>query len=183
MQFVRAPDEHVFIPRRHHPSNPSSLPSFPFLSPSADIHLEALNLIEIFLLILPFEWWLPTAQYNQLNDAVMAVIYTPLLLVTSYLERRAAQAVCSNRRRGEADDETTQEWEQGVGGTGVDVELDLEREGWASRVKAAAPDVQNGQAVLEVRKLRDEMKELKALVEKLGGGGERGHGEATRDNK
>src|ERR1700709_2727614 len=55
MQFVRAPDENVFI--------------------------APLNLIEIFFLIIPFEWWLPDDLYARLNDYVMAVVYAPLLIV------------------------------------------------------------------------------------------------------
>ncbi|KAH8632272.1 Calcium channel [Alternaria alternata] len=42
MQFVRAPDENVFIA--------------PF------------NLIEMFCLILPFEWWMDEKRYDKLND-------------------------------------------------------------------------------------------------------------------
>jgi hypothetical protein len=57
MQFVRAPDENVFIP--------------PF------------NLIEIFLLAIPLEWWMDKKRYEQLNDIVMAIIYSPVLLVAS----------------------------------------------------------------------------------------------------
>ena len=44
LQFVRAPDQNVFLP--------------PF------------NLVEIFGLILPFEWWLSKARYAKLNDKV-----------------------------------------------------------------------------------------------------------------
>jgi len=44
MQFVRAPDENVFIA--------------PF------------NLIEMFFLILPFEWWMDEKRYDKLNDMV-----------------------------------------------------------------------------------------------------------------
>jgi len=54
MQFVRAPDENVFIA--------------PF------------NLIELFCLVIPFEWWLPRHRYERLNDIVMGIIYSPVLL-------------------------------------------------------------------------------------------------------
>ena len=62
MQFVRAPDENVFIA--------------PF------------NLIEMLFLILPFEWWMDDARYDHLNDCVMSVLYSPLLVVTAFLEQR-----------------------------------------------------------------------------------------------
>ena len=72
MQFVRAPDENVFIP--------------PF------------NLIELFLLVIPFEWWMPKATYERLNDYVMGVIYAPLLLLTAALEVRTARQVSRRSR-------------------------------------------------------------------------------------
>src|SRR5277367_2579468 len=62
MRFVRAPDENVFIA--------------PF------------NLIEVFFLIIPFEWWMDANCYERLNNYVMAVIYSPLLTVTAYHEAR-----------------------------------------------------------------------------------------------
>ncbi|KAK5140288.1 hypothetical protein LTR04_003066, partial [Oleoguttula sp. CCFEE 6159] len=133
MQFVRAPDENVFIA--------------PF------------NLIELFLLILPFEWWLPKHRYERLNDYVMGTIYSPLLLITAYLEMRQAYQVKSNRRRGEEDDDTIEEWEQ------LAAEIDLEGEGWAKRVEDTRPNVVTDAALLEVRELRDEIKELKGLLE------------------
>ncbi|RJE21452.1 Potassium ion channel Yvc1 [Aspergillus sclerotialis] len=85
MQFVRAPDENVFIP--------------PF------------NLLEIIFLVLPFEWWLPRAYYAKLNDVAMGIIYSPLLLITASLEVLNARRIRWNRRRGEAEDDNVQEWE------------------------------------------------------------------------
>jgi len=64
VQFIRAPDENVFIA--------------PF------------NLIEILVLVIPFEWWLPREKYEALNDAVMAS-FTPLcclLLLCSRLKQQ-----------------------------------------------------------------------------------------------
>ena len=84
LQFVRAPDENVFIA--------------PF------------NLVELFGLVLPFEWWMSDKQYARLNDYVMGVLYSPLLLVTAYLETRTARTVRFNRKRNEADDDTIEEW-------------------------------------------------------------------------
>ncbi|KAI3319540.1 hypothetical protein HD806DRAFT_509317 [Xylariaceae sp. AK1471] len=136
MQFVRAPDENVFIA--------------PF------------NLIEVFFLIIPFEWWLPKKQYERLNDIVMATIYSPLLLCAAIFEVRTAKEVRRNRRRGEADDDTIEEWEQMVD------QVDFEGEGWAKKVGESKANVEDEAAVLEVRQLRSEVKELKTLLEKLG---------------
>ncbi|KAL9057460.1 MAG: hypothetical protein Q9162_002297 [Coniocarpon cinnabarinum] len=85
LNFVRAPDEHVYIP--------------------------PLNLVEIFGVILPFEWWMSSYNYDRLNYYVMAVIYAPLLLITSLIEKREAKTIAWNRNRGEADDDTIEEWE------------------------------------------------------------------------
>ncbi|OBT43441.1 hypothetical protein VE00_06140 [Pseudogymnoascus sp. WSF 3629] len=133
MLYVRAPDENVFIA--------------PF------------NLIEIFGLILPFEWWISKRTYMKLNDYVMAVIYAPLLIVAAYFEMRSARDVTSNRKRGEADDDTVEEWEQ------LDSsELDLEGEGWTKSVESAKSNVDLDQATVEVRELREELAELKELM-------------------
>lgn len=135
MQFVRAPDENVFIA--------------PF------------NLIEMFFLILPFEWWMDDARYDHLNDCVMAVLYSPLLIVTAFLEQREARVVRNNRKRGEADEDVTHEWEQ------VLHECDFESDGWDKKVQNSKPNVEFDTAVLEVKKLQDEVKELKDLLIKL----------------
>ncbi|KAF2708613.1 hypothetical protein K504DRAFT_379979 [Pleomassaria siparia CBS 279.74] len=135
MQFVRAPDENVFIA--------------PF------------NLIELFVLILPFEWWLPKARYERLNNIVMGVIYSPLLIITAFLETRSAHKVRFNRRRGEEDDDQVQEWEQVLN------ECDFEADGWDKKVQATKPNVEFDTTVLEIRGLRQEVGELKALITEL----------------
>lgn len=133
MQFIRAPDENVFIA--------------PF------------NLIEIFGLILPFEWWMSTARYERLNNIVMATIYSPLLLITAYIETKQAHVVKLNRRNHEEDDNTTQEWEV------MQADLDFESEGWTKRVEATKPNVETDAAVLEVQELKEQVLELKKLME------------------
>ncbi|KAF2742283.1 hypothetical protein M011DRAFT_412874 [Sporormia fimetaria CBS 119925] len=135
MQFVRAPDENVFIA--------------PF------------NLIELFLLVLPFEWWLPKDKYERLNDIVMSVIYSPLLAITAFMETRQAHRVSLNRRRGEDDDDVVHEWEQ------VLHECDFEADGWDKKVQQTKPNVEFDTAVLEVRKLQAEMNTLKELLLEL----------------
>ena len=134
MQFVRAPDENVFIA--------------PF------------NLIELFFLVIPLEWWMSTHRYERLNNYVMGVIYSPLLLVTSWFETRAAAEVRSNRSRGEEDDDTIEEWEQ------LDGEIDFEAEGWAKKVESGRPNVEIEAAVLEVRQLREIVEDMQKTIEK-----------------
>ena len=106
LNFIRAPDEHVFI--------------------------APLNLIEIIVLVLPFEWSTPKWVYQRLVTIVMAVIYAPLLLVTALIEQRDARTIIWNRRRGEADDDTIEEWEV------LDYQPDDGE--WAKKVKASSPD-------------------------------------------
>lgn len=137
MQFVRAPDENVFIA--------------PF------------NLIELFCLVLPFEWWLPKTRYERLNDLVMGFLYSPLLVVTAAMETRQAFTVKRNRKRGEEDDDVVHEWEQ------VMHECDFEADGWDKKVQGSKPNVEFDTTMLEVRELREEVKELKGLVAELVG--------------
>jgi hypothetical protein len=140
MQFVRAPDENVFV--------------------------APLNLIEIFCLVLPFEWWMPKELYAKINDIVMMVVYFPLLTVAAFFEKRSAKTVAGNRHRGEADDDTTEEWEQ------LASTVDFENDGWNKIVKRVAPNVEEDSATLECRKLRDEVQELKEILLKLVNKGE-----------
>ena len=132
MQFVRAPDENVFI--------------------------APLNLIELILIVL-FEWWLPKKQYEALNDVVMGLIFSPILLVAAFFETRRAKEIKSNRSRGEDDDDVEEEWEQMAAQVNFE-----EEERWAKIVEAAKPNVEEEPAVVEVKKLRREMEELRTLL-------------------
>lgn len=135
MQFVRAPDENVFIA--------------PF------------NLIEIFLLVLPFEWWMPADKYDKLNDIVMSIIYSPLLFIAAFWEYRSAKKVKYNRRHGEEDDDIVEEWENS------EVQVDFESEGWDKKCALVTPNTELEPAVVLVKELQGEVKELKELVVKL----------------
>ncbi|KAL2364704.1 hypothetical protein RJZ56_002368 [Blastomyces dermatitidis] len=137
LQFVRAPDENVFIA--------------PF------------NLIEIFLLIIPFEWWLPTARYERLNHYVMGVIYSPLLLITALVETLNARRIRLNRRLGEEDDDTVQEWEEAA----QDLLMDFQAENWDLKVSETKPNVELDPCVLEVRELKGQVAELMGVVKRL----------------
>ena len=139
IQFVRAPDENVFIA--------------PF------------NLVEIFCLVIPLEWWMPKDQYERINDIVMGIIYSPVLVFTAFVETRTAHQVKFNRSRNESDDDTIEEWEQ------LYDEMDFEGTGWGKRVEETKPNVVDDGTLLEVQELRKEMKELMEMVERLKGGG------------
>ncbi|KAF1992465.1 hypothetical protein K402DRAFT_449808 [Aulographum hederae CBS 113979] len=153
MQFVRAPDENVFIA--------------PF------------NLIELLCLVLPFEWWLPKKHYEKLNDYVMGAIYSPVLLVTAFLEQREARHVKFNRGRSEADDDTIEEWEQLGEEEGGDERVCGKE--WLERCESTKPNVEVEGAVVEIRQLRGEMEELRKLI--LGLKEDRANGgDSTKDS-
>ncbi|PKY08474.1 hypothetical protein P168DRAFT_286590 [Aspergillus campestris IBT 28561] len=133
MQFIRAPDENVFIP--------------PF------------NLLEIVFLIIPFEWWLPRQHYARLNDIVMGIIYSPILVVTAYFETRDARRIRSNRRRGEEDDDHMQEWEHVAGG--VDFDLD---DSWKQVVEDTTPNVLEDSTGSEIAQLKKQISDLTDMI-------------------
>ncbi|KAB8337332.1 hypothetical protein FH972_021631 [Carpinus fangiana] len=135
LQFVRAPDENVFI--------------------------APLNLVELFCLVLPFEWWMAKPTYERLNDIVMGVLYSPLLVVTAFLEQRSAWVIKDNRRRGEEDEDTIEEWEQ------LDWKPHNEDDKWVKMVKETSPDIKMDFTTKEVLKLKDEVAEMKEMLAKL----------------
>ncbi len=134
MQFVRAPDENVYI--------------------------APLNLVEIVASALT-EWWLPKHLYETLNDWIMGFLYSPLLVVAAYLETKTAHRIRHNRARGEEDEDVVHEWEQ------LADEMDFEAEGWIKTCNAVRPNVEDDATVLEVKKLRSEVAELKTMISRL----------------
>ena len=105
-----------------------------------------------------------STRYERLNNYVMGVIYSPLLLMTAWLETQQAHMVERNRNIGESDDDVVHEWEQMSG------ELDMEGEGWTKKVEASKPNVETDVAVLEVRALKEQVEELKKIVEEKADG-------------
>ena len=122
--------------------------------------LIALNLIEIFCLIIPFEWWLPKDKYAKLNDWVMFAVYSPFMVIIAFLETREAGQVRANRARGEEDDDSTEEWEELQG------EVDILGEDWEERVAKGVPDAEKDPAVVEIQLLRAEIDELRVLIKR-----------------
>ena len=135
MQFVRAPDENVFI--------------------------APLNLLELFFLVIPLEWWMDDHKYERLNNYVMGIIYSPLLVFTAAYEAYEAHKVRSNRSRGEEDDDTIEEWEQ------MDGQYDFEGEGWVKKVQSTKPDIDVDIHVVEIRELKSQVQELKDMIKSL----------------
>lgn len=134
----------------------------------------AFNLIEITLLILPFEWWLPTPTYARLNDVVMGILYSPLLLVVGMIENRDARRIRRNRRRGEDDEDRVQEWEL----LAEEVEFEVD-DGWKENVRASAVDVLGDPGREEVLRLREEVRALTEVVKGFVGREKEGEGKGS----
>lgn len=132
MQFVRAPDENVYIA--------------PF------------NLIEMVISGL-FEWWMNKKTYEFINDCVMAVIYAPLLFVSAFFETRTAHSIRRNRAAGEEDDDQVHAWEQlshqmdfesdGWSKTCEDVKPNVEEEPAVVEVRKLRAEVDSLKALLQ----------------------------------
>lgn len=124
----------------------------------------AFNLIEIFCLILPFEWWMKSDTYERLNNYVMGVLYFPLLVITAFIETREARRIRWNRRIGEADDTTHQEWEE----LATEVDFDVTgSDNWGQIVHKTKPNVEVSTAVLEIRELKEQVRVLTESIRAL----------------
>ena len=102
--------------------------------------------------------------YERINNYVMGAIYAPLLLITAYLETSQAHLVVENRRKGQNDDDTVEEWEH-TWPRGQS--LDFEADGWTKRVESTKPNVETDAAVLEIRDLKGKISELAKMIEGL----------------
>ena len=105
----------------------------------------------------------------------MGIIYSPMLVVTAWLETRTARQVIRNRERGDSDDDRIEEWESIL----VEGSLDLEAEGWTKKVESTRPNVETDAAVLEIRELKGMLGELRRVVDAM----EKGGGNGTADKK
>ena len=110
-------------------------------------------------MILPFEWWLPRQYYARLNDIIMGIIYSPILVVTAYYEARDARRIRSNRRRGEEDDDHVHEWEHVAGG--VDFDLDCS---WKQVVEDTTPKVLEDSTSSEIAQLKKQISDLTDMI-------------------
>jgi tRNA U34 5-carboxymethylaminomethyl modifying GTPase MnmE/TrmE len=100
-------------------------------------------------------------MYERINDIVMGFLYSPVLLASAYFEVRTAREIRTNRSRGDEDDDIIEEWEQ------MDGQVDFEADGWNKRVESAKSNLEEEQAVVEIRKLKEEVETLKTMIEGL----------------
>ncbi|KAK6537532.1 hypothetical protein TWF694_011714 [Orbilia ellipsospora] len=136
LQFVRAPDENVFMP--------------PF------------NLIEVFFLVIPCEWWMSRKSYAKLNDRVLSVCYLPLLFISAYVDTYYARMIVRNRAQNQEDDDEREEWEE------LDSSTDFENSEWREKVKNAIPNVEEDVSTQEIKRVGKELKDLMDRIEKAG---------------
>lgn len=122
----------------------------------------AFNLVEIVFLIAPFEWWLPRETYARLNELVMGVIYSPLLIVAAWVETRQAHRIRWNRRHGEEDDDCAQEWEH----MATEVNFDID-DTWKEQVVETTPDIKVDSCTYELRELKEQVRMLTETVKGL----------------
>jgi ubiquinone biosynthesis protein UbiJ len=92
----------------------------------------------------------------------MGVLYSPLLVLTAWIETRQATRIRWNRRHGEEDDDCEQEWEH----VAENVDFDLD-DSWKEEVKQSTPDIKVDSCTLEVRQLKEQVAALTELVAKL----------------
>lgn len=85
----------------------------------------------------------------------MGIIYSPILVVTAFFETRDARRIRSNRRRGEEDDDHTQEWEHVA--EGVDFDLD---DSWKQTVQDTTPNVLVDSTSSEIAQLKKQISDL-----------------------
>lgn len=183
--ILRNGPSNMFVPQMKTSLYPVSkscwlqVPPTPSLTPWANCRLKAVqnpnlafNLIEIFGLIIPMEWWMSKAHYAKVNDCVMIVIYSPLLVVIAALESFFARKIQLNRRLGEEDDDESQEWEIMAGDVDYSTSNDTE---WADSVQKTKKSLQVDETLTEIKDLKTQVAELTgvvaALVNSSNGGG------------
>ena len=114
--------------------------------------------------------------YEKLNNFVMSIIYSPLLVVVAWIEKRNASTIIWNRRRGEADDDSVEVWEvlnwrpdaKGfTNGASAPHQGDQE---WCRVVEETSPDPAKNPVLEEVRALRQEIEELRGRLTGAEGG-------------
>ena len=96
-----------------------------------------------------------------------------MLLISAAYESYEAKTVRSNRKRGEEDDDTIEEWEQ------MDGELDFEGDGWAKTVERTKPNVTVDSDILAIRELQKEIQDLRDMVKRMGSVETNGHAGAN----
>lgn len=106
---------------------------------------------------------MPVAKYERLNNYVMGFIYSPLLFITAYVETKQAQVIQTNRRAGEQDEDTVEEWEQ------MHSDIDFEGEGWAKKVDMTKPNVKTDATILEIQELKAQVLEITKMMDGIEG--------------
>ena len=100
-------------------------------------------------------------RYERLNVYIMGIIYSPLLLYTSYAESKAAKRIKANQFCDQPAESAQEDWNQ------VKL-LDGGDDDWAQDDEAIQlPGEDDEPVVKEVKSVKEEMKELRGLIEQL----------------
>lgn len=102
-------------------------------------------------------------HYARLNDVVMGIIYSPLLVLTAWLESHQANQIRWNRSHGEEDEDNRQEWDF----VAEDVDFDLD-DSWKVEVQQSTADIKLNDTTVEIRRLKEQIAVLTDLVKNLG---------------
>jgi hypothetical protein len=142
LNFIRAPDENTFCP--------------------------PLNLIEVFLLI-PLEPFLKKSRYQRINEIVMKIVYSPILVLIAVFEskysppfsvlltfRYQARRILGNRMVGLQDGEEGMGWD-------VDDSFDAEGSGWAEKVRSTIPRIEEDEMVL-LRRMERKLDHVESVI-------------------
>ncbi len=134
LNFIRAPDENTFCP--------------------------PLNLIEIFILI-PLEPFLKKSSYQRINEVVMKIVYSPVLVMVAFYESKSPSKSASANNRIQARKVAANRLvglEPGDESMGWDIEHDFDPEGngWAKRVHSTIPRIEEDEMVL-LRRLENKI--------------------------
>lgn len=103
-------------------------------------------------------------HYARVNDWVMLVIYSPLLLFVAGVESFFARKIQLNRRLGEEDDDELQEWEVMAEDVDYNTSGDME---WKQSVQKTRNFIEADETLAEVKDLKKQVAELSATVTAL----------------
>ncbi|KAG0634682.1 hypothetical protein HOY80DRAFT_871941, partial [Tuber brumale] len=111
------------------------------------------NSIDIFFLVIPFDWWLERRKCQMLNDSVLAILYSPFMLLIAFLQSEKLAVFLANREGGKQDDDAVGEGERMR-------EDDILGEGWFERVEKRVPHIEEDGTSLEAKDLTSNLDEV-----------------------
>ena len=87
----------------------------------------------------------------------MGIIYSPLLIYTSYAESKAAKNIKANQFCNDPGDSSQEDWNQVK-------YLEVGEDDWSEDVQETQPEDEDETLMKEVKNTKDELKELRSLI-------------------